>query len=73
MPGHDSWFTFILPNYEELLARFREAMGLSVIGKSPVELQYVIGFIFISLVILPTSISPALKRSICKSQHARHT
>jgi F-type H+-transporting ATPase subunit a len=52
MPGHDSWFTFILPNYEELLARFREAMGLSAIGKSPVELQYVIGFIFVSLLIL---------------------
>lgn len=52
MPDHATWFTFLLPNFEENLARFREAMGLSFYGKAPVEIQYVIGYAFISLLIL---------------------
>jgi len=52
MPDHSSWFNFIIPNFQEILARFRENMGLSLINKTPVEIQYVIGFVFIVVVLL---------------------
>ena len=52
MGEHATWFNYLLPNYEELLARFREAVGLSVVNHAPAEIQYVLGFAFVSLIIL---------------------
>ena len=52
MPEHATWFSFLIPNFEEMLARFREAVGLSVVNNSPVEIQYVLGFAFVSILIL---------------------
>ncbi len=52
MPEHSTWFNFLIPDYAEVLSRFREVMGLSFINHTPVELQYVIGFAFVALLIL---------------------
>ncbi len=52
MPEHTSWFNYLLPDFEGKLARFRELIGLSFINKAPAELQYVIGFAFVSILIL---------------------
>jgi F-type H+-transporting ATPase subunit a len=52
MPEHATWFTYLFPDFEGILARFREIVGLSVVNKSPAELQYVLGFAFVSVLIL---------------------
>jgi F-type H+-transporting ATPase subunit a len=52
MPDHSTWFNYLLPDYEGLLARFREVLGLSFIGHAPVEIQYVIGFSFVAVLLL---------------------
>jgi len=52
MPEHSSWFNFILPNFEEILANFRATIGLSYLNGASAEIQYVIGFAFICTVIL---------------------
>ena len=51
MPEHSTWFN-LLPHFSELLARFRAALGLSFLNQAPVEIQYVIGFAFVSLVLI---------------------
>ena len=52
MPEHETWFSLLIPHYEERLQEFREVMGVSFLNHTPVELQYVIGFAFIGLLIL---------------------
>jgi len=52
MPEHATWFSLLIPHYEENLTQFRELMGVSFLSHTPVELQYVIGFAFIGLLIL---------------------
>jgi F-type H+-transporting ATPase subunit a len=52
MPEHATWFTFLIPHYEERLQAFREVMGVSFLSRTPAELQYVIGFAFVALLIL---------------------
>jgi F-type H+-transporting ATPase subunit a len=52
MPEHSSWFNYLLPDFAGKLARFRELIGLSFINKAPVELQYVVGFAFIAIIVL---------------------
>ncbi len=52
MPEHATWFSLLIPGYEEKLLEFRELMGVSFLNHTPVELQYVIGFAFIGLLIL---------------------
>ena len=51
MPEHGTWFNF-LPNFNELLAQFREKMGFSFLNHTPVEIQYVLGFGFVAVLIL---------------------
>lgn len=51
MPNHSTWFNFLLPNFDQILAKFRESMGLSLLNQTPAEIQYVIGFAFVSLLI----------------------
>ena len=52
MGEHATWFNYILPNFNELLAQFREAVGLSLVNHAPAEIQYVLGFAFASILIL---------------------
>ena len=52
MPEHATWFNFLIPGFEERLAEFRAIMGLSFINRTPVEIQFVIGYSFIAFVIL---------------------
>ncbi|MCP4604909.1 MAG: F0F1 ATP synthase subunit A [Proteobacteria bacterium] len=52
MPDHSTWFNFLLPNYEEMLARFREVMGVSFLNKMPVEILYVFNYAFVALIVL---------------------
>lgn len=52
MPEHATWFSLFIPDYEERLRQFRELMGVSFLNHTPVELQYVIGFAFVGLLIL---------------------
>lgn len=52
MPGHDTWFNYIIPHFNELVAWFRDTLGVSFLGHAPVEIQYVLGFLFVSLLIL---------------------
>jgi F-type H+-transporting ATPase subunit a len=51
MPDHSTWFNF-LPFYQDLLIRFREAIGLSFINNAPVEIQYVLMFLLVAVLIL---------------------
>lgn len=52
MPEHSTWFNYLFPNFEEMLFSFRELIGLSVVNKSPAEIQYVLGFSFVAILIL---------------------
>lgn len=52
MPEHATWFTFLIPDYDVRLAEFRELMGVSFLSHTPVEIQYVVGFAFIALLIM---------------------
>jgi F-type H+-transporting ATPase subunit a len=57
MPHGESWFSF-LPNYESLVALARRLNGhvsedgLSWIGQQPIEIQHVLGFLFVVTVLL---------------------
>ncbi len=68
MPEHSTWFNYLFPDFEGMLSGFREAMGLSVINKTPVEIQYVIGFAFIALLILTLVL--VARRQITNTQAA---
>ncbi|MCP4675409.1 MAG: F0F1 ATP synthase subunit A [Deltaproteobacteria bacterium] len=50
MPDHSTWFSFIIPS--DLLANFRNAVGLSFINHTPVTVQYVLNFAFVAIVLL---------------------
>ncbi len=52
MPNHSTWFNYLLPDFEAMLSRFREALGLSFVGHAPVEIQYVIGFALVAALLL---------------------
>jgi F-type H+-transporting ATPase subunit a len=52
MPGHDTWFNFILPNYQELLRRFQDTVGKSWINGEDVSMKYVLMFALVSLIVL---------------------
>jgi F-type H+-transporting ATPase subunit a len=51
MGEHATWFNYLFPNYEALLARFRDVMGLSLVNQTPVEIQYVLGFAFVGVLL----------------------
>jgi F-type H+-transporting ATPase subunit a len=51
MPDHTTWFN-LLPDFSTLVSRFREALGMSYLEHAPISVQYVIGFIFVGLLIL---------------------
>ncbi|MFO8072285.1 MAG: F0F1 ATP synthase subunit A [Polyangia bacterium] len=51
MPDHTTWFN-LLPDFSTLVARFREALGLSYLEHAPISVQYVAGFAFVGLLIL---------------------
>ena len=52
MPDHSTWFNYLLPNFEELLADFRQALGVTFLNHTPIEIQYVLGFLFIAVLLL---------------------
>jgi F-type H+-transporting ATPase subunit a len=52
MPEHASWFNFLIPDFNEHLANFRAVIGLSVINKTPPDIQHVLGYLFIAVLIL---------------------
>lgn len=52
MGEHATWFNYLIPNFHQLLAQFREMMGLSLVNQAPVELQYVLGLLFVCVIIL---------------------
>ncbi len=61
MPDHSTWFHFF-PKFDELLANFREMVGLTYLNHAPVELQYVIGFALIALILVLMGV--AIRRSL---------
>ena len=52
MPGHSTWFDFVIPHYAELVAKFRELVGVTWLNGTPVSIQYVLGLLFVALVLL---------------------
>jgi F-type H+-transporting ATPase subunit a len=52
MGDHSTWFNYLLPDFEGLVARFREMLGVSFLNHTPVEIQYVIGYVFVALLVL---------------------
>lgn len=52
MPEHATWFNYLLPDYEGILARFQSLVGLSVVNKAPAEMLYVLGFALVAVLIL---------------------
>lgn len=52
MPNHTTWFDILIPNYGGFLAWFRGLLGVSFLERTPIEAQYVIGYLFIVMVIM---------------------
>jgi len=57
MPDHTTWFNYLLPDFAGLLEKFREAIGVSFLNHTPVEIQYVVGFAFVAMLIFVLVIS----------------
>jgi F-type H+-transporting ATPase subunit a len=51
MPDHQTWFNYFIP-HDSWLAQFREALGVSFLNGTPISMQYVLGYIFVAVLLI---------------------
>jgi F-type H+-transporting ATPase subunit a len=52
MPENTTWFDFLIPGFQKILARFHDLVGTSFIAGVSPSIQYFIGFLFVAVLIL---------------------
>jgi F-type H+-transporting ATPase subunit a len=52
MPHGMTWFDFILPQLAQWREQLQDAIGISYIEHAPISVQYIVGFAFISVLIV---------------------